>query len=186
MTVSPFRNQIQNRNFLSPTGFQFSLSKDPKVSFFCTSARIPEISLQVVNQPSYLKDIDVPGEKLNYGDLTIRFLVDENMENYMSVHNWLTGLGFPETTQDYVDLLADPNDVTQPGDSKRGFSDGILRIQSSNYRVNSIVKFEDMFPVSLSSLEFDTSATDIQYFTAEATFKYTIYNIYDSDGRTRL
>ena len=81
---------------------------------------------------------------------------------------------------------ADPDDVTQPGDSKRGFSDGSLTILSSNYRANSIVKFRDMFPISLTSLEFDASATDIQYFTAEATFKYTVYIIVDSDGRTRL
>jgi len=186
MTVSPFRNQIQNRNFLSPTGFQFSLSKEPKVSFFCTSARIPELSLQTSIQPTYLKDLDIPGEKLTYGDLNLRFLVDENLENYMAIHNWMTGLGFPETTQDYVDLLADPDDVTQPGDSKRGFSDGSLTILSSNYRANSIVKFKDMFPISLTSLEFDASATDIQYFTAEVTFKYTVYNILDSDNRTRL
>jgi hypothetical protein len=90
MTVSQFRNQIQNRNFLSPTGFQFSLSKHPKVDFFCTSARLPEINLQLATQSSYLKDIDIPGEKLTYGDLTLRFLVDEDMTNYMAVHNLLT------------------------------------------------------------------------------------------------
>ena len=184
MTVSPFRNQIQNRNFLSPTGFQFSLSKEPKVSFFCTSARIPELSLQTSIQPTYLKDIDVPGEKLTYGDLTLRFLIDEDMTNYMAIHNWLTGLGFSETTNDFVSLTTDDqglkNQLTEQ------FSDGSLSILNSNYRVNTIVKFKDMFPVSLSSLEFDTSATDIQYFTADATFKYTIYNILDSDNRTRL
>ena len=186
MTVSPFRNQIQNRNFLSPTGFEFKLGKEPKVSFFCTSARIPEISLTTSVQPSYLKDLDIPGEKVSYGDLSLRFLVDENMENYMAIHNWLTGLGFPETTQDYVDLLEDPNDVTQPGDPKRGFSDASLSVLNSNFRVSSIVKFIDLFPISLSSLEFDTTATDVNYFTAEATFKYTVYYITDSDGRTRL
>ena len=108
------------------------------------------------------------------------------MVNYMAIHNWLTGLGFPETAQNYVDLLGDNYDVTQPPDPKNQFSDGKLSILNSNYKINSIVKFNDLFPVSLTSLEFDTSATDIQYFTAEATFKYTIYNIYDSDGRTRL
>jgi hypothetical protein len=184
MTVSPFRNQIQNRNFLSPTGFQFSLSKEPKVSFFCTSARIPEISLQTTIQPTYLKDIDVPGEKLTYGDLTLRFLVDEDMSNYMAIHNWLTSLGFSETTQDFVDLTT--NEQGLKNQLTEQFSDGNLSILNSNYRINSIVKFKDLFPVSLSSLEFDTSATDIQYFTAEATFKYTIYNILDSDNRTRL
>jgi hypothetical protein len=184
MTVSQFRNQVQNRNFLSPTGFQFSLSKEPKVSFFCTSARIPELSLQTSIQPTYLKDVEVPGEKLTYGDLTLRFLVDEDMENYMAIHNWLTGLGFPETTQDFKDLTTDEQGL--PNQLKEQFSDGSLTILNSNYRANSIVKFKDMFPISLSSLEFDTSATDIQYFTAEATFKYTIYNILDSDNRTRL
>jgi len=60
------------------------LSKEPKVDFFCNSARIPEISLGTAIQPSYLKDIDIPGEKLTYGDFSLRFLVDENMENYMA------------------------------------------------------------------------------------------------------
>ena len=184
MSVSPFRNQIQNRNFLSPTGFQFSLSKHPKVDFFCTSARLPEINLQLAQQSSYLKDLDIPGEKLTYGDLSLKFLVDEDMTNYMAVHNWLTGLGFPESAQDFVDLTTDADGVTNQLEEQ--FSDGSLSILNSNYRVNSIVKFRDLFPVSLTSLEFDTSATDIQYFTAEVTFKYTIYNILDSDNRTRL
>ena len=48
--------------------------------------------------------MDIPGDRLTYGDFSLRFLVDENMENYMSVHNWLTGLGFPETAQQFRDL----------------------------------------------------------------------------------
>ena len=83
--ASAFGKQIQNRNFLSPVGFQFSLTKEPKVTFFCTSARIPEISLQLTVQPSYLKDLDIPGEKISYGDLNLRFLVDEDMSNYLSL-----------------------------------------------------------------------------------------------------
>ena len=178
-----FADDISNRNFLSPVGFNFSLAKEPKVSFFCTSARIPEISLGVARQPSYLKDIDVPGEKLTYGDLTLRFLVDEDMSNYMAIHNWLTGLGFPETTQDFKDFIINEDGIQ---DLQEQFSDGSLNILNSNYRVNAIVKFKDLFPVALTSLEFDTKATDIQYFTAEATFKYTVYNILDQDNRTRL
>ena len=105
--MSSFANQINNRNFLSPVGFKFTLSKDPKISFFCNSARIPEISLGSAIQPVYLKDLDIPGDKLTYGDFSLRFLVDENMENYMSVHNWLTGLGYPETTKQFKDLTTD-------------------------------------------------------------------------------
>ena len=41
--ANPFANQIQNRNFLAPVGFKFTLAKYPKVSFFSNSARIPEV-----------------------------------------------------------------------------------------------------------------------------------------------
>ena len=175
--ASAFANQIQNRNFLSPVGFKFTLAKEPKVNFFCNSARIPEITLSVLQQPTYLKDLDIPGGKLQYGDLNLRFLVDEDLVNYMAIHNWLTGLGFPETTQDYKDLLTNQDDLTQPLDPKRAFSDGSLYILDSNYNTNAIVKFKDLFPIALTSLEFDSTPTDIQYFTAEVSFKYTVYNI---------
>jgi len=178
-----FPNQIDNRNFLSPIGFKFTLAKEPKVSFFSNSARIPEINLGTAIQPTYLKDLDVPGDKLVYGDFSLRFLVDENLENYMAVHNWLTGLGYPETTQQFKDLVTNDDGIR---DLKEQFSDGSLHILNSNYRDIAIVKFRDLFPTSLTSLEFEATDVDINYFTAEVSFKYTIYNILAADGRTPL
>ncbi len=184
--TSAFDKQIQNRNFLSPVGFRFTLSKEPKVVFFCNSARIPEITLSIMQQPTYLKDLDYPGNKLQYGDLSIRFLVDEDLQNYMAIHNWLTALGSPEHLEDYRDLITPTNDGNLPLDPKQAYSDGSLYILNSSYNTVSIVKFKDLFPASLSSLEFDATQTDIQYFTAEVNFKYTIYNILDKDGKTPL
>ena len=181
--ATAFANQITNRNFLSPAAFLFNITKVPKVSFFCSSASIPSISLETNTQPSYLKDIDVPGEKLTYENLTLRFLVDEDLKNYMAIHNWMTGLGFPESTKDFKDEVTKPDTTI---DMNQQYSDGSLSIQNSNFRTNAIVKFKDLFPISLTSLEFDTGVTDIQYFTAEASFKYLVYNIVAADGRTRL
>ena len=178
-----FPKQIANRNFLAPVGFKFTLAKEPKVDFFSNSCRIPEISLGTALQPTYLKDIDVPGDKLTYGDFSFRFLVDENLENYMKIHNWLTGLGYPETTQQYKDLTTNEDGIR---DSLEAFSDGNLHILNSNYRDIAIVKFNDLFPVFLTPLEFEATDTDINYFTAEVTFKYTIYNVVSADGRTPL
>ncbi len=180
---NPFLNQIDNRNFLSSVGFKFTLAKYPKVDFYSNSARIPEIQLGLVSQPTYLKDIDVPGEKLTYGDLNLRFLVDENMENYMAIHNWLTGLGFPETPDQFRKQLLD--DEGQK-DYAEQWSDGNLSILNSNFRTTANVKFKDLFPISLSSLDFDATLSDVEYFTAEVFFKYTIYNIVGSDNRTPL
>ena len=181
--ANAYANQITNRNFLSPIGFKFTVTKTPKVDFFSNSARIPEINLGTAIQPSYLKDIDIPGDKLQYGDFALRFLVDEELENYMAIHNWMTGLGFPETPQEYKDLTTDPDNLR---DLNQAYSDGSLHILNSNYRDTAIVKFNDMFPIALTSLEFEATDTDVNYFTAEATFKYTVYNILGPDNRTPL
>jgi len=181
--MTGFPEQIGNRNFLSPIGFKFTLSKNPKIVFFCNTARIPEINLGTAIQPAYLKDIDVPGEKLTYGDFSLSFLVDENMQNYMAVHNWMTGLGFPETAQEFKNLTTDDDGVRN---LNQQFSDGSLHILNSNFRDVAIVKFKDLFPISLTSLDFEASDTDINYFTAEVTFKYTVYNILAADNRTPL
>jgi len=172
--------QISNRNYLSPIGFNFILAKYPKVSFFCNSAKIPEISLATAVQPSYLKDIDVPGEKLTYEDLSINFLVDENMTNYVTIHKWLTGLGFPETTDQYTELITNGS-VRDP---RLAFSDASLIILNSNYKSVASVRFKDLFPTSISSLEFTATETDYNYFTATVTFKYTVYDILGTDGKT--
>ena len=155
------------------------MGKTPKVDFFCTNTRIPELSLGLTKQPSYLKDLDIPGEKLTFGDLTLRFLVDENMENYMAVHNWLTGLGFPETPQQFINKTTDSDGIR---DLEEQFCDGGLHILNSNLRDVAIVKFKNLFPVSLTSLSFDATETDINYFTASASFRYTVYNITDTSG----
>ena len=177
--ATAFDKQIGNRNFLSPVGFKFTLAKEPKVAFFCNSARIPEITLQTLIQPTYLKSIDVPGDTSVFGDLTLKFLVDESMENYMIIHNWLTALGGSGSLQEYTNL------ITNEGieDGKRAFSDGTLRVLNSNYKDVALVRFQDLFPVSITSLEFDASQTDVQYLTAEVVFKYTIYDILGTDNK---
>jgi hypothetical protein len=175
-----FDNQIQNRNFLSPIGFKFTLAKKPKVSFFSNALRIPEITLGLAVQPTYLKNIDVPGDKIEYGDFYLRFLVDENLENYMAIHNWITGLGFPKTTDQFSKLITDEDGLK---DEKLQFSDGTVQILGSNYKPTAKVIFKNLFPTSLSSLEFEATDTDITYFTAEVSFKYTIYDIVDKNDQ---
>ena len=106
-SVSPFDKQIANRNYMSPVGFKLILTKTPKVDFLCQSANIPQISMGTAIQPTYLKDIPVPGDKVLYDDLNVRFLVDEKMENYLAIYKWITGLGFPESLGQFDQLKKD-------------------------------------------------------------------------------
>ena len=183
MTTNSFKNQIQNRNFLTPVGFKFILNRAPKVTFFSNSANIPGITLGIANQPNYLRDIPQPGDKMDFEDFTLRFLVDENLENYNEISNWIRGLGFPESlAQIYEFQRSNPN-LDQPRKGQLNlYSDATLNVLSSNQNANFKIKFKDMFPYSLTTLQFDATDTDIDYFTAEVSFKYTIFNITDLNG----
>ena len=176
---------IENRNFLSPVGFKFGLKRAPAAAFFCNEANIPDMTLGIAEQPSYLRDIPVPGDKIQFGDLSIRFLVDEDLSNYMEIQNWIRGLGYPETLKEFDDLekqdyLYGAKPFDQRGDQI--YSDGTLQILSSNLVPKFNVKFRDLFPYSLSTMSFDATDTDIVYFTADASFKYTIYNLTDLEN----
>jgi len=177
-----YDSQIQNRNFLSPTGFRFTLTRTPKVAFFANSANIPDLNLGVANQPSYLKDIDVPGDKLQFGDFSLRFLVDEDLKNYMEIQNWMRGLGYPESVREIIDFQNEETKTIIPDKTMDIYSDGSLIILTSNNNINFKVNFENMFPTFLSTLDFSATDTDVEYFTADVTFKYTIYNITDVNG----
>jgi len=177
--VSAFRNQIQNRNFLSPAGFQFVVSKNRKIDFFATNANLPTITLGNAVQTSYTKFIDVPGDIVTYDDLEFSFLVDEDLENYMALHNWITGLGFPESPQQFKDLITDD---TGNVNLQQQFSDCSLIILNSNYNPKFQVKFIDAYPYSLSSLDFNSQLSGEEFFTATASFKYSVYEITDLKG----
>lgn len=179
MTNSTWQGQPSNRNFLSPVGFKFNLEKAPKVDFYSNAANIPAISLGSAIQTRYGKNIDVPGDKMSFSDFNLRFLVDENLENYMEIWNWMTGLGFPYSLGQYDDLQKSTL-YDQNGPKTTEFyeqSDATLQILGSNFTTTASVIFSGMYPVSLSSLDFDATEENINYFTAQVTFKYTYFRI---------
>tara|TARA_B100000003_G_scaffold186585_1_gene181613 strand:- start:355 stop:891 length:537 start_codon:yes stop_codon:yes gene_type:complete len=174
--MDAFDKQIANRNFLSPLGFKFSLVRAPKVDFFSKSSNIPGLNLGAAIQPTYLKDIPIPGDKLVFDDFRLSFNVDENLENYNIIQNWMRGLGYPESVYEYTEWKqSDPNNPNQDPNT----SDGTLVIFNSNYQPSTLIKFQGLFPTSLSEIEFDASQTDVQYATASVTFKYVLYKIFN-------
>ena len=175
--------QIENRNILAPNGFQFQLNRAPKVAYFGNSVNIPSMSLGVANVPTYLKDIPLPGDKLDFDDFTLRFLVDEDLENYQEIQHWMRGLGFPESLKEIYDYQKEKSDISQPNKSQINlYSDVTLTVLYSLNIPKFKIIFENMFPVSLTTLDFDATQTDLEYFTAEVTFKYTIYNVREING----
>ena len=144
--ANPYDKQVSNRNFLSPVGFKFTLDRAKKVSFLGNSANIPGLTLGVANQATPLKDIDTPGDKILFDDFTLRFLVDENLENYLEIYNWIRGLGYPESLQEIIDFQRTGKVDKNPyGKEMDIYSDGTLIIQTSNFVPNFQIKFRDLW-----------------------------------------
>ena len=170
-----------NKNFLSPVGFKFIIGRTPNVDYFCQSASIPDVSIGVREIPTPVKDYVVPGDKIVYGDLNLRFLVNEDMDNYFEIYKWLKGLTNPKNQADFNKYIREVDEKGRSSQFMKTMSDARLLVLNSNYNSIATVNFYNIFPTSLTTLEFDASATDINYFTAEVNFKYTVYEITDKN-----
>jgi hypothetical protein len=191
-TTNAFSRQPTKQDYADPTKFKFNIVKLPKVEYFCTQVNLPGISLaDNYSQPTPFRNIPLPGEKLEYEPLAVTFLVDENLENYQEIHGWLRGLGFPGGHKEFKTLLAGGSDrfpTSKPTtkfnapDTGAIFSDATLNILTSKNNPVTEVRFNDCFPISLSSLQYNQQATDTDYLTATVTFNYKLYDFASSNA----
>ena len=98
---SPLARQPDQLDYASPTQFRFGIKQLPKVEFITINANLPGISATPIDFATPYKPIPIMGETLTYGDLTITFIVDEYLENYQSLHAWMTGYGFPSNREEF-------------------------------------------------------------------------------------
>ena len=191
-TINSLNRQPTKLDYASPTQFKFSILKLPKVEYFCTSVNIPGIELSGASQATSLKDIPIPGNKLTYEPLQMRFIVDENLENFQEIHGWLVGLGYPRDHTEFQNLLASGTDrfpgrgtavKTEPGKDRNAtadtggtYSDATLTVLTSKNNAQLEVRFRDVYPTGLSGLQYDQQAQDVDYLTATVSFNYLVYD----------
>ena len=168
------KRQPSNINHLTPIAYRFNIRKIPNVVYFCQSVNIPGISFPETIQRTPFTPINIQGDTLFYEDLTIRFLVDEDLEAYTEIFNWITALTAPKAFSQYK-TERDTNKVLRRSTGNL-FSSAELIILNNNMNPNKEVIFDDVFPVSLSSIEFDSGST-LDTLSATVTFKYTTYSI---------
>ena len=188
-STSPLARQPDQLDYASPTQFRFGIHQLPKVEFFTVSANIPGISAGTATYATPFKDIPTMGEKLDYSNLSISFIVDEYLENYISLHNWMIGYGFPEKREQFRTFRDVTSNTPAGGDTptvdrigkatadRALYSDAFIQILSNKNNPIVEVNFENVFPTSLSGLDFTQTATDVEYMTASAEFAYQIYEI---------
>jgi hypothetical protein len=159
MAAEWYKEQPRNRNFLNPVGYLLKLDKFEGTDFFCQRANVPDITMPTTEFTTRFRNLPIiPGGGVTFGDFTVQFIVDEDLKNYYSIHKWMRQNGRAD------------DDADTP--EKEEYSNAQLHIVTSSYNPAFIVSFENIFPVSLSGLEFNATMTDVEYITAEVTFKH--------------
>ncbi len=154
-------------NALIVNYFQFSLSRVPNMVYFCQSANLPGLAFGSAEQPTVLgHPVKVPTGAFRFEDLELTFRVDENLTNWREIHTWI------KTTGNY-----ESDESTLPYKEKT--SDARLLITNSSYRPKISINFRHVFPISLSGLNFNTTAQDSFEMTATVKFAFTGYEIQD-------
>ena len=156
------------QNFLSPTGFRFSIKRLPNVSFFVQAATIPGLTMGVTESPTPFKTIHFAGDKIQYDQFNVTVRVDEYMDSYNEIFDWMIGLTKPESFDQYR-LLKDSDDSL--------YSDATLVVLNSRKNPALEVTFKDMFPVSIGAIELDTTESDVNYKTCDITFQHNGHSI---------
>jgi len=165
-------NQPQNFNLLSSLGFKFLLHRAPNVNFFCTAANLPSLSLGEASLYTPFTNIPVYGDKLEFGDFSLQFKLDEDFANYFEIYNWMVGLGFPKAFEQHKKLTSAP-----AGSTDRLTSDATLTILTSAKNSNIEIVFEDLWPTTLAAVEFDLERENVEYVTALVSFRFKYFDI---------
>lgn len=165
-----------NINPLRLTGYNFSISKLPDLPFFIQEVEIPQISLGVSRQSTSVHDLKIPGETMEYAELTFSFVVDEEMKNWNAIYYWLVALGYPEGHEMYRRFVESSKNMGYSELSK-SYSDGFLTILDNANNPKQTFTFVDMFPISLSGIRYDSSQQEATTAVAQATFEYSYYTL---------
>ena len=184
--------QPSKMDYASPVQFRFKIAKLPQVEFFIQTVNLPGISLGQAIVPTSLYNYPIPGDEISFQPLDISFLVDENLNNYKELHDWLLGLGFPSKHQQFADMRATGADrfpgtasttaasgTATPAPLPEGsiYSDATLTILNSKNIAKTEVRFQNVFPTSIGSLSYDVQASDVNYLQTQASFSYINYDI---------
>ena len=169
-------------DYLRPNAFKFQIANIPNTSYFCNAANIPEMNLQPAIQPNPLVDIGHPGDKIEFGTLMIRFLIQEDMKNYKELYDWLVGLGFPKDHKQFAEYTKTQEyrfpDISPENQQGLGqYSDATLTLLDSNNNAKIVFRFVDAFPISLQGLDFEIVTGSTDYMIAVAMFKYSYFDI---------
>jgi hypothetical protein len=174
--VNSLSQQPTTFDYAQNSQFRVSFPNYPKVTYFCTAVTIPGISLTAVDRPTSLANIPMVGDTVTYENFDMSFIVDENLENYREIYDWMMNIGFPDSHSQFRGQeRRDRSGISRLGDREL-YDDLMITVLSSKNNAVVVVRLYEAWPVQLSGLEYTQTGTDTEYLTCDVSWAYTHYD----------
>jgi hypothetical protein len=162
--LSPVNRQPTSTNYLYQTFYKFQMRRLPKVNYFMQKVSLPDFaSGGPIEQPTRFVPVKHPSKNVSFDNLTIEFLVDENLENWRELYDWMRTIYLVD---DYKNFESE---------TSTHFTEGSILLLNSAMNVNKEIRFHNLLPISLSGIDFDSTDTDLSPRIATATFAFDFY-----------
>lgn len=172
LTPSSNTSQLTTTNFLQPTGFKMVINRKnfPNLQYFCQSFSHPNIGVNAA-ELAYKRISSVPfaGDKITFGELSVQVILDEEMNSYEEMYNWMERL--VETKEKSAGASTMDYNTAPPT-----YADITLSILNSANNMSREIRYIDCVPTDLSSINFEAVGGD-QFLTYTVGFRYTYFEI---------
>jgi len=170
--------------------FSLSFNKVKEFSLNVQRANIPGITVPAVNSSNPFIDRPIYGTKPEYEDLVIEFVVDDVLNSWGMIHDWLRSFAPLEMTfseneersrfDSYRRDLPDVENLQYEGNvipDGSLYDDASLIVNNSGNIQELQINFKDIFPTGLSSMPLDVTADSDDLVICTATFQYWYYTL---------
>jgi hypothetical protein len=156
-------------NPLGIAGFRFYIQRLPHLSFSVQAVNLPSMTLVAPEYPTPFVKMPYAGEHIDYGEVRLTYLVDEQLANYLEIYAWMRGLGKPTSFAEYSSVVLEPGTGVA--------SDCMLVLLDAKREQVAVATIREAVPVALSEITFDSKLPGQQYAQVTCTFSYTDFKI---------
>lgn len=158
----------ENTSMLQSTKFTFQFPNLPFLRYFCQTVEIPSVSTAGVEVVTPFVSTYRHGIKMNFEELTINAIIDEELKVWEETYNWIRALTRPTDFEEYVKRITSNGQI---------YHDAILTINTNANIPNVRILFKDCHPVALGSVRFNTAENADTILTADITFRYDYFEL---------
>ena len=159
----------KNQNYLQPSGFKVVIDREnyPNLEFFAQSVNHPDVSLPMVSIPFRRNEnVSMPGDTLSYSELSVTFILDEDLKGYIELYDWMERL----VNKEFIGEELRSSKINPEIPSQADISLSIL--SSHNNQIKRVL-YKACTPTSLSGLQFSSIASGVEYLTFNVSFAFT-------------